>query len=54
MQKLKIAGLTINKRVIVHLVCRALNMAIKSRRPIQELIWHSDRLSHYHSHQRYC
>ena len=36
--------------MIVDLVCRALNRAIKNRRPNQKLICHSDRSSQYCSH----
>ncbi len=41
---------TINKRMTADLVCRALNMAIKNKRPSQGLIVHSDRGSQYCSH----
>ena len=39
--------------MIVDLVCRALNRAIKNRRPNQKLICHSDRSSQYCSHAYY-
>lgn len=43
-------GYAINKRMTADLVCRALNMAIKNKRPSQGLIVHSDRGSQYCSH----
>lgn len=46
----ELVGYAINKRMIADLVCRALNMAIKNKRPNQGLIVHSDRGSQYCSH----
>ena len=43
-------GYAINKRMTADLVCHALNMAIKNKRPSQALIVHSDRGSQYCSH----
>ena len=43
-------GYAINKRMTADLVCKALNMAIKNKRPSQGLIVHSDRGSLYCSH----
>ena len=46
----ELVGYAINKRMTADLVCRALNMAIKNKRPNQQLIVHSDRGSQYCSH----
>ncbi|MEH6668578.1 MAG: IS3 family transposase [Psychrobacter sp.] len=46
----ELVGYAINKRMTADLVCRALNMAIKNKRPTQGLIVHSDRGSQYCSH----
>ena len=46
----ELVGYAINKRMTTDLVCRALNMAIKNKRPNQQLIVHSDRGSQYCSH----
>ncbi len=46
----ELVGYAINKRMIADLVCRALNMAIKNKRPSSGLIVHSDRGSQYCSH----
>lgn len=46
----ELVGYAINKRMTADLVCRALNMAIKNKRPSKELIVHSDRGSQYCSH----
>ena len=46
----ELVGYAINKRMTADLVCRALNMAIKNKRPSKELIFHSDRGSQYCSH----
>ncbi len=46
----ELVGYTINKRMAADLVCRALNMAIKNKRPNRQLIVHSDRGSQYCSH----
>ena len=46
----ELIGYAINKRMTADLVCRALNMAIKNKRPSQGLIVHSDRGSQYCSH----
>ena len=46
----ELVGYAINKRMTADLVCRALNMAIKNKRPSNELIVHSDRGSQYCSH----
>nr|WP_181716734.1 IS3 family transposase [Psychrobacter sp.] len=46
----ELVGYAINKRMTADLVCRALNMAIKNKRPSQGLIVHSDRGSQYCSH----
>ena len=43
----EIVGYAINKRMTADLVGRALNMAIKNKRPSQALIVHSDRGSQY-------
>ena len=45
----ELVGYAINKRMTADLVCRALNMAIKNKRPSQGLIVHSDRGSQYTS-----
>ncbi len=42
----ELVGCAFNKRITTNLVCRALNMAIKSKRPIV----HSDRGSQYCSY----
>ena len=49
----ELIGYAINKRMTADLVCRALNMAIKNKRPSQGLIVHSDRGSQYCSHAYY-
>ena len=46
----ELVGYAINKRMTADLVCKALNMAIKNKRPSQGLIVHSDRGSQYCSH----
>ena len=46
----ELVGYAINKRMTADLVCKALNMAIKNKRPTQGLIVHSDRGSQYCSH----
>lgn len=46
----ELVGYAINKRMTADLVCNALNMAIKNKRPSKGLIVHSDRGSHYCSH----
>ncbi|MDA5134645.1 IS3 family transposase [Psychrobacter sp. ANT_H3] len=46
----ELIGYAINKRMTADLVCRALNMAIKNKRPSQGLLVHSDRGSQYCSH----
>ena len=46
----ELVGYAINKRMTADLVCKALNMAIKNKRPSQGLILHSDRGSQYCSH----
>ncbi len=46
----ELVGYAINKRMTADLVCRALNMAIKNKRPAKKLIVHSDRGSQYCSH----
>jgi putative transposase len=46
----ELVGYAINNRMTADLVCRALNMAIKNKRPSKELIVHSDRGSQYCSH----
>ncbi|SJM72623.1 Integrase core domain protein [Psychrobacter piechaudii] len=46
----ELVGYTINRRMTADLVCKALNMAIKNKRPSQGLIVHSDRGSQYCSH----
>lgn len=46
----ELVGYAINNRMTADLVCRALNMAIKNKRPSNELIVHSDRGSQYCSH----
>ena len=46
----ELVGYAINKRMAADLVYRALNMAIKNKRPSQGLIVHSDRGSQYCSH----
>ncbi|WP_201546146.1 IS3 family transposase [Psychrobacter sp. H7-1] len=46
----ELVGYAINKRMTADLVCKALNMAIKNKRPSQGLIMHSDRGSQYCSH----
>ena len=43
----ELVGYAINKRMTADLVCRALNMTIKNKRPSQGLIMHSDRGSQY-------
>ncbi len=47
----ELVGYAINKRMTTALVCRALNMAIKNKRPSSNLIIHSDRGSQYCSHE---
>ena len=47
----ELVGYVINKRMTADLVCRALNMAIKNKRPSQGLILHSDRGSQYCSNE---
>ena len=47
----EILGYAINKRMNTDLVWRALNMAIKNKRPSQALIVHSDRCSQYCSYE---
>ena len=46
----ELVGYAINKRMTADLVCRALNMAIKNKRPSKGLIVHSDRGSQYCSY----
>ncbi len=46
----ELVGYAINKRMTADLVCKALNMAIKNKRPSKGLIVHSDRGSQYCSH----
>ncbi|MDN5620657.1 MAG: IS3 family transposase [Psychrobacter sp.] len=46
----ELVGYAINKRMTADLVCHALNMAIKNKRPAKKLIVHSDRGSQYCSH----
>ncbi len=46
----ELVSYAINKRITADLVCKALNMAIKNKRPSQGLIVHSDRGSQYCSH----
>ncbi len=46
----ELVGYAINKRMTADLVCKALNMAIKNKRPSRDLIVHSDRGSQYCSH----
>ncbi|GAF55509.1 LOW QUALITY PROTEIN: mobile element protein [Psychrobacter sp. JCM 18901] len=46
----ELVGYAIHKRMTADLVCRALNMAIKNKRPNQRLIVHSDRGSQYCSY----
>ncbi|WP_201502763.1 IS3 family transposase [Psychrobacter cibarius] len=46
----ELVGYAINKRMTADLICKALNMAIKNKRPSKELIVHSDRGSQYCSH----
>ena len=46
----ELIGYAINKRMTAALACRALNMAIKNKRPNQGLIVHLDRGSQYCSH----
>lgn len=46
----ELVGYAINKRMTADLVCRALNMAIKKKRPGKGLLVHSDRGSQYCSH----
>ena len=46
----ELVGYAINKRMPADLVCRALNMAIKNKRPSKGLVVHSDRGSQYCSH----
>ena len=46
----ELVGYAINKRMTADLVCSALNMAIKNKRPSKGLIVHSDRGSQYFSH----
>ncbi|MGP5553579.1 IS3 family transposase [Psychrobacter celer] len=46
----ELVGYAINKRMTADLVCKALNMAIKNKRPNKGLIVHSDRGSQYCSH----
>ncbi len=46
----ELVGYASHKRMSADLVCRALNMAIKNKRPNQRLIVHSDRGSQYCSY----
>ena len=46
----ELVGYAINKRMTSDLVCHALKMAIKNKRPSKGLIVHSDRGSQYCSH----
>ena len=46
----ELVGYAINKRMTADLVCSALNMAIKNKRPSKGPIVHSDRGSQYCSH----
>ncbi|WP_250163181.1 IS3 family transposase [Psychrobacter sp. WY6] len=46
----ELVGYAINKRMTADLVCKALNMAIRNKRPSKGLIVHSDRGSQYCSH----
>ena len=43
----ELVGYAINKRMTAELVCKALNMAIRNKRPNHTLIVHSDRGSQY-------
>ncbi|SLJ85092.1 integrase [Psychrobacter sp. DAB_AL43B] len=47
----ELVGYATGKHMTADLVCRALNMAIKSKRPSQGLILHSDRGSQYCSYE---
>ena len=49
----ELVGYAINKPMTADLVCNALNMAIKNKRPAKGLIVHSDRGSQYCSHAYY-
>ena len=46
----ELVAYAINKRMTADLVCKALNMAIKNKRPSKGLVVHSDRGSQYCSH----
>ena len=46
----ELVGYAINKRMTADLVCNALNMAIRNKKPNKGLIVHSDRGSQYCSH----
>ena len=46
----ELVGYATSKRMTADLVCRALNMAIKNKRPSKGLIVHSDKGSQYCSH----
>ena len=46
----ELVGYAINKRMTVDLVCQALNVVIKNKRPSKGLVIHSDRGSQYCSH----
>ena len=46
----ELVGYAIGKRMTADLVCHALNMAIKNRKPSQGLVVHSNRGSQYCSH----
>lgn len=46
----KVVGWSMNKRMTKNLVIKALEMAVKNRKPSKGLIFHSDRGSQYASH----
>lgn len=46
----EVVGYALDKRMTADLVCKALSMAIKNKKPGKELIVHSDRGSQYCSH----
>ena len=46
----ELVGYALNKRMTADLVCNALNMAIRNKKPSKGLIVHSDRGSQYCSH----
>ncbi|WP_115616087.1 IS3 family transposase, partial [Acinetobacter baumannii] len=47
----QVVGYSLSERMTAQLVCNALNMAIRNRKPPQGLIVHSDRGSQYCSHE---